>query len=62
MQLRNNLLASQVSYKVATTAWMCWLATVAWLVNINLLLLVSSWWKPSSTDFSSRDQARATDC
>lgn len=38
-------------YKVATTASTCSLATVAWRVNINLLHISSSWWKPSSAGF-----------
>lgn len=48
-------------YKVATTASTCSLATLAWQVNINLLLIISRWWKSSSDNFSSRDQARAAD-
>lgn len=48
-------------HKVATTASTCSLATVAWRVNINLLLKIGSWWKSSSANFPSRDQARAAD-
>lgn len=48
-------------YKVATTASTCSLATVAWRVNINLLLIISTCRNSSSNNFSSRDQARAAD-